>query len=179
MQFLNEYLNRAENEDVRNYIRTTITNSVKHEDVTEIEHVIDYLNVYSTLERDTPLSERLAKIPYLTAVEKSKKWVEKLNQRAQKVVELDEDVELVKSFDGGFRLVKLKGKAAFDYEGKSMSHCVASYYNKKDCAIYSLRDAKNKPHCTIEVTGKIVSIKLKVEVTERFTLSILQWSSNH
>lgn len=30
-----------------------------------------------------------------------------------------------------------------------MSHCVASYYGR-NAKIYSLRDSKNKPHCTIE-----------------------------
>ena len=35
-----------------------------------------------------------------------------------------------------------------------MSHCVASYYGR-DVEIYSLRDKKNLPHCTLEKDNQI------------------------
>jgi hypothetical protein len=35
-----------------------------------------------------------------------------------------------------------------------MSHCVASYYGR-DVEIYSLRDNKNLPHCTVEENKQV------------------------
>lgn len=60
---------------------------------------------------------------------------------------------------GDLKAVRLVTEAAYKYEGKEMSHCVASYANKKASAIYSIRDARNKPHATIEVDIKSNSIR--------------------
>ncbi|WP_353889043.1 PcfJ domain-containing protein [uncultured Flavobacterium sp.] len=46
-------------------------------------------------------------------------------------------------------MVTLKSESSYIREGKLMSHCVGSYYGR-DKIIYSLRDSKNNPHCTIE-----------------------------
>lgn len=45
-------------------------------------------------------------------------------------------------------------QSAYNREGKLMSHCVASYYGR-NVAIYSLRDSKNQPHCTIEENNQV------------------------
>jgi len=53
-------------------------------------------------------------------------------------------------YKDGFNIVKLISEDSYKREGKLMSHCVASYANKES-EIFSLRDAKNNPHCTIEI----------------------------
>lgn len=117
----------------------------KHEEnYQEIEHIVDFLN-----SDDAP--KRLKKMSYEEANLGSKKWVEKLIKKASEVVETEEDTEVILNFDDGFSLVKLIGKAAFEREGSIMRHCVASYFEKSDSAVYSLRDSDNNSHCTMEI----------------------------
>lgn len=62
--------------------------------------------------------------------------------------------------------VKLTSAAALNREGRLMQHCVGSYAKKVEAnhtTIYSLRDARNVPHVTVELTtnGGIAQIKGK------------------
>ena len=112
------------------------------EDQTEIETVLDYL--YSNPNVD------VSEIGYSTLVEKTQKWHNKLASQASKDTETEgTDYVVEKDFGDGFRFVRLVSKDAYVREGKLMSHCVASYYGR-DAKIYSLRDKKNLPHCTVE-----------------------------
>jgi len=62
---------------------------------------------------------------------------------------LESDIELIKDFGDGFKIIKLVGENAYKREGFLMRHCVGSYYGRR-VEIYSLRDKENMPHCTME-----------------------------
>jgi hypothetical protein len=143
---MEQYLQQAKNEEVRNWINVNLRNYLKdnHEVITEVEHIIDYLN-------SDKAPNRLRKMSYEEAKGNAEKWTKSLIKRAADIVETEQDVEVAIDFKNGVKLVKLVGKNAFLREGKLMRHCVASYYDKDGCSVYSLRDASNRPHCTIEV----------------------------
>ena len=112
------------------------------ENQTEIETILDFL--YSNQKTD------ISKIGYKTILEKTEKWHKKLQSVSSKDNEKEwVDYETVLDFKDGFKFVKLISKSCYKREGKNMSHCVASYFGR-NTTIYSLRDAKNLPHCTIE-----------------------------
>ena len=110
----------------------------------QAEHIVDWLD-----SDDSP--KKIARMSVPQALEGSKKWQEKLNKI--KAVKVDEQfIELAfQPTDPQFRIVKLVGKEAFEREGNLMRHCVASYFGRSNCTIFSLRDSKNEPHCTIEL----------------------------
>ena len=91
-----------------------------------------------------------------TILEKVESWNKKLiEQASSKDNEIEwEDYEVIKDFGDGFRFVRLISKACYAREWKLMSHCVSSYY-WGSTKIYSLRDKKNLPHCTIEEDNQI------------------------
>ena len=112
------------------------------ENQTEIETMLDYL--YSNQSVD------ISQIWYKTILQKTNKRHKKLQSVATKDQEVEwEDYEVYHDYWDWFKIVKLKSKESYEREGKLMSHCVASYYGR-DTTVYSLRDEKNKPHCTIE-----------------------------
>lgn len=118
------------------------------ENQTEIEHILDYLYSHPKLD--------ISKIGYTTISAKAEKWMKKLQTLSTKDTEV-EGTDYVVDFDfgDGYRMVKLLSQEAYNREGKLMSHCVSSYYGR-DEVIYSLRDANNKPHCTIsDASGQI------------------------
>jgi len=144
---MKSYLEQSANNEVRNWVNVNLRNYLKDnaENVTEIEHIIDYLN-------SDKAPKRLRKMSYEEAKNGAEKWTKSLIKRAADIVETEEDVETIIDFKNGVKLVKLIGKNAFLREGKLMRHCVASYHGKADCSVYSLRDVGNNPHCTIEVS---------------------------
>jgi hypothetical protein len=113
---------------------------------TETEHILDFL--YS--------EKKKFKLWLKTILEKTNAWNKKLIARASKK---DNELEWVDysieyDFKDWFKFVKLISKEAYNREWKLMSHCVASYY-WRDVNIYSLRDEKNLPHCTIEENNQV------------------------
>jgi len=113
----------------------------------EIEHIIDYLASDKRPKRLTKMSVKQAK-------NNTDKWNKALIKKGENIKELEGDIELIKDFGDGFRIVRLIGKAAYEREGFLMRHCVSSYYGGKK-EIYSLRDSKNMPHCTMEKDQQI------------------------
>ena len=92
----------------------------------------------------------ISKIGYSTILEKTEKWHKKLQKVSTKDIEKEwEDYDVFIDFGDGFRIVQLKSESCYKIEWALMSHCVASYYGRSS-RIYSLRDSKNMPHCTIE-----------------------------
>jgi hypothetical protein len=139
-------------EETKTYINTTIAAKLKREPQTtqsEVEHILDYLE-----SKDAP--KRFLKMSYDEAKKQSEAWIQKMNKKAGEVVETKQDTKVIlkERNGGGMRFVELIGEAAFKREGALMSHCVASYYGKSGTKVYSLRDANNNPHCTIEVQGE-------------------------
>lgn len=145
---LSQYKQQAKNDEVRNWVETVLPARDRKNlpmEQTEVEHIIDFLN-------SDKAPTRLSKMSYDQAKAGAEKWTKTLIKKADNIVETDEDVKVIlRSRKTGFRLVRLIGEAAFKREGALMRHCVGSYASKKDVEIYSLRDAKNEPHCTIEV----------------------------
>lgn len=146
----------TDNQEVKNevldFISRIVSSSQKKGKIIDqgkLEHIIDaFLATGRT---------KLRKMSYKDAVRLSEEWTASLNKKAANIIETEEDVKVLKRFKSGMQWVRLVGKAAFEREGKLMSHCVGSYYEKSKedkFAIYSLRDVNNMPHCTLEVAGK-------------------------
>ncbi len=123
---------------------------VKNATTVEIEHVIDFC-----VSPDAP--PKLHKMSWKDTLHCAHRWVEKLRKQGEQVQEEESDIETVLDFGDGFKFVKLIGQNAYEREGHLMRHCVSSYYGR-DVEVYSLRDPKNMPHCTVE---KDVQIKGK------------------
>jgi hypothetical protein len=147
---IDTFLQQANTDEVRNWIKRIVPTYEKRigreAPQTEIEHIIDYLN-------SPQATKRLFRMSYEQAKSNAEKWVKALQKRGQDIAETDADVEVVmRSRDGAFTLVRLVGEAAFKREGFLMRHCVASYADRTDTEVFSLRDMNNEPHCTFEVT---------------------------
>lgn len=121
---------------------------VKEQSQSEVEHVIDYL----------VNQKPSVAISYNRALKNTKKWLLKLNTKGSKIIETTDDVEVIKKFRDGFRIVKLLTQKAYDREGFIMGHCVASYFGKDD-DIYSLRDKDNMSHCTMSSNSRQIKGK--------------------
>ena len=150
---INKYLNPDYNKEVLTWINSNLKNYLNKvvDEVTqnvenqgEIEHILDYLN-------SNAAPSRLRKMSYNEAKKGAEKWVAALTKKGNDITETESDTVLFKDFNDGFKIVKLKSEDSYKREGNLMSHCVASYYGKSDCEVYSLRDAVNSPHCTIEI----------------------------
>ena len=113
----------------------------------EIEHIIDYL-------ASDKRPKRLSKMSYEQAKNNTDKWNKALIKKGSGIKEINSDVELLKDFGDGFRIVKLVGKSAYEREGFLMRHCVSSYFGSGK-EIHSLRDKDNTPHATLEKDQQI------------------------
>ena len=91
---------------------------------------------------------------YKEALANTDKWNKSLIKKGMNIVEDKKDTEIIKDFGDGFKIVKLIGKNAYEREGFLMRHCVSSYFGK-ETEVYSLRDSKNIPHCTMEKNMQI------------------------
>jgi hypothetical protein len=111
---------------------------------TEVEHIIDY---FASDKRP----KRISKMSYAQAKSNTDKWNAALIKKGDNIKELPTDVEIIKDFGDGFKIVKLVGENAYKREGFLMRHCLVSYWGK-NTKIYSLRDKENMPHCTIEIS---------------------------
>lgn len=137
-------------EEIKQWITTTLNKHLHKtnatlDDLGTYEHIIDYL-------KSSQAPKRLRKMSYQQAINLTQKWTRVLEKRGNNIRETSEDIKVVKKFrKTGFSFVKLVGKRAFEREGAQMRHCVASYYGKDNCEVYSLRDPLNNSHCTIEV----------------------------
>lgn len=142
---LNKYKQQTAKPEVLDWLDRNLRNYLakNEEDVGEIEHIIDYLN-----SPESPT--RLTRMSYIEAKNNSATWLKQLIKKGNEIVEQLGDIRVEIDFKDGFNLVELVGKSAYEREGSLMSHCVSSY-SDRDCKVYSLRDAENKPHCTIEV----------------------------
>lgn len=86
------------------------------------------------------------------------KAAQRLAVKFKGVGDNDGDIEVVKTFEDGFAIVRLLTQTALQRESAMMNHCVGEgAYNDglegDNTIIYSLRDPKNEAHATIEVQG--------------------------
>ena len=85
---------------------------------------------------------------HFQCVIKAEEWVRELNKKSNVSVGR---IKEVMNF-GNLKIVRLLDQDSRSWEGSLMKHCVASYTDQDE--LYSLRDAENIPHCTIEVKEK-------------------------
>lgn len=155
MSNVSKYVRPELNNEVKFWINHNLSNYLKKnpENYQEVEHIVDFLN-------SDEAPKRLRKMSYQEAKQGAERWVSKLIKQSEKVSETEEDVKVILNFENGFKLVQLLGENAFKREGNLMRHCVGSYYGG-ETKVYSLRDYKNMPHCTMEVDQDIQQIKGK------------------
>lgn len=138
----------------------------------EIDHIFDWLSSDDA----KSYRKRLKRLSVPDALKLAQKWTDKLNQTFIKKNEISCDlngVEIVKTFDSNFYVVKLLSQESFEREGALMGHCVSSYYDKNHSSIYSLRDKKNQPHCTIELLHEKNEISIN-QVKGRANLEVVE-----
>jgi len=126
--------------------------------ISQIAHSIDYLNEHTVSDR----------VSVEDTLKKASDWSLKIEIET-KNMEGEGAILPIYAFENGYQFVKLVSKDSFTRESDLMGHCVgtsAYYYtnaSRGSIFIYSLRDEKNNPHTTFEVTkeGKIVQIQGK------------------
>ncbi len=89
------------------------------------------------------------------AYKASQEWHETLSQGMDQDVEHRDDAQVIHDFKNGYKIVDLQ-QCDLDAEGNAMGHCVGTYDLNQGKKIYSLRDARNKPHVTIEIENNEV-----------------------
>ena len=140
----------------------------------ECRYLADYLNGAD----ETP--DNLWELTFTQMIEQAQEW-----HRTLKDQESTGDYEfktVVHKFDNGYTIVDVDTENDLEVEGNKMGHCVGGYCDRVaegDAIIYSLRDAKNRPHATIEVlrNGHVQQIKGKGNDSpvEKYRGMILQW----
>lgn len=129
----------------------------KTTDLTEFEHILDYL-----VSDKAP--KRLRKMSYEQAKSGADKWTAANMKRGKGLEDGAEDIEEIIPFEDGTRIVKLVTKKAYEREGHLMSHCLGGYDPEGQTTMYSYRDKNNMPHATFEVDkddGEVMQIKGK------------------
>ena len=116
----------------------------------EVVRVLDWIG--SLPQIDPRLAGKRDRIAYPQARAHAEKWHARM---ARRHVEARQDdpagTVTVLELDNGRRWIRLASVKALDYEGERMHHCVGDgSYDTFRREIYSLRDADNKPHCTVE-----------------------------
>ena len=150
----------------------------------DIRYVSDYLNGSDEFPKD--LWEKSLNGMYDLAVQ----WHDTLKFKEDPTGDY-ENKDVVYKFDNGFTIVDVNTEKDLEIEGEKMGHCVGSYCDNVaagQVTIYSLRDARNKPHATIEVTptlplgrsrsrGRVDQIKGKGNAApvEKYRPMIKQW----
>jgi hypothetical protein len=146
---------KLDTKEVLNWVETVLKNKFKNKNLnqTEVEHILDYL-----ISKDAP--KRLLKMSYAAALSNADKWSKAKQKKGRNLEDTDKDIKTIHEFDFGFKIVKLLSESAYKREGFLMRHCLGGYSLSGDRDIYSLRDKKNEPHCTLEV------LKNRDEVTQ-------------
>ncbi|MFA5025425.1 MAG: PcfJ domain-containing protein [Candidatus Shapirobacteria bacterium] len=129
--------------------------SINQELRTQVNHIRDFFRANPNI--------NISRMSFQEALRQTDVWVEKMNRK-----EVEEDLaglKIVRKYPDGFQWVKVVSPQALGREGKLMKHCVGSYCDQVSSGrsiIYSLRDKKNEPHCTVEArSDSIEQIKGK------------------
>ncbi len=113
----------------------------------DIRYISDYLNGSQEFPQD--LWEKSLNGMYDLAA----RWHDTLKFKEDPTGDY-ENKDVVYKFDNGFTIVDVNTENDLGVEGDKMGHCVGSYCDdvaSGRTTIYSLRDARNEPHATIEV----------------------------
>lgn len=136
-----------------------------------VRHVIDYVASLTKVattpdEHETSLQQeaerQLRKITRLTfrqAEAHADQWFARLQAAGREHAERADQTgtKPVMAFHDGFRWVEITDTRALDREGDLMGHCVGGgsydrHLTEGRIKIYSLRDTRNQPHVTVEVS---------------------------
>lgn len=124
----------------------------------DINHILDWLKSDDSKRH----RKRLFRLSVPDAYKLSIAWTEKLNKKFKKIEQQHKEqkgIESILELSDHFKVVKLNSEFAYKREGFKMNHCVGDenmgYYTNPNIEIYSLRDEKNEPHCTIEFNKEI------------------------
>ena len=139
----------------------------------DVRYITDYLNGATDFPKD------LWDLKFYDMASEAENW--HLELKGIVATGAYETKEVVYSFDSGFTIVKVPSQD-LETEGEFMGHCVGSYCDHVSSGaveIYSLRNRKNEPHATIEITrdGKVYQIKGKGNAApvEKYRPMIKQW----
>jgi hypothetical protein len=129
-----------------------------------LETIVDWFNNWQA---DDPSLNRIDRISFNSARAQALEWREEVDANPWKFIK--DRPPVVKQYDDGMRWVKLTTQAHFKRESyrlpdqtvpdTSMGHCVGNGDNYIKQAqrgthqYYSLRDAQNNPHATLEIEG--------------------------
>lgn len=124
-----------------------------HRLLADARSVTDWLDAVPDQDRHL---RRIDRMSYADASRMAAAWHEKLLTLAADADDPDvvEEIEIAEDCGDGCRFVELKGPVALLREGRLMGHCVGTYFPAVQAGyarIFSLRDARNQPHVTIEV----------------------------
>ncbi len=114
----------------------------------EVQRVADWVHSFP---QDRPkMIKKLYKVSWPQALQATNAWHDQLAKKASKrsaYAAYADNVETLLTVQG-YRWVRLLSAQSRDFEGDSMGHCVGrGAYDGK--TILSLRDAQNRPHCTV------------------------------
>ena len=141
----------------------------------DVRYIADYLN------GSQEIPGNVWEMNWQSVFNLSEDWHEEL-KRGIKYTGEYKHKEVVYEFDNGFTIVDVNTEHDLETEGDLMGHCVGGYCDdvaEGIVTIYSLRDKRNKPHATIEVTdsGFVEQIKGKGNdaPAEKYRGMIRQW----
>jgi hypothetical protein len=112
--------------------------------------------------------KKLLKFPTLDAITReADKAMLRYAQQSQGVILRDGDEGFVMALANGYYVVRLLTPEALDWESGEMQHCIGNggyddSLSKNSIRFLSLRDARGKPHATLEVNdGRVVQLQGK------------------
>ncbi len=176
----NQWLSRVDPETPIYSLSNPFGGSMTEQDL-GFDHVIDVLRADLAAGRIRP--EQLSKMSMEQAVRRTHEYdLERAAAMAKAAEEETANLSVAKSFDDGFKIVQLDKPGQFAKESDRMGHSVRGYEPSKDsedwiesagdegsdyyghggwgaiksgdAQVFSIRDAKNQPHVTIELGAK-------------------------
>ena len=144
--------------------------------IQQLEHAIGWLK--------TLPETKVLNVSVEEAIRQGDIFIESENKK----VSLSEgEISVLHQYKNGYQIVSCLDAQALKREGKIMQHCVGNeeqnYIQRvgaKTLQIWSLRDSKNNPHCTIEYDTKekrVVQIKGKqnLGVVSKYQHYVIEW----
>lgn len=113
----------------------------------KIQHVLDWF-------RSGAAPEKLDRLTVPEAFKQSDAWTQKFLKKKVDEEEAGVGEKIIKQYDDGYSWREMISEASLAREGKLMGHCAGGYWKNVESgqvAIWSLRDKKNEPHCTMEL----------------------------
>jgi len=115
-----------------------------------IETIVDWFN---TFRKDDPTLNRLDRVSFDQARKEATEWRDAVDSNPWQHIK--DRPTVYKSYPDGMKWVKLTTDMHLKREGQLMGHCVgnggyAASMRNRTAEFYSLRDAQNNPHITVE-----------------------------